>query len=155
MERTSLIMIRKNVHVTGVDFSPEMIKSAKKTALDCQINMDLLQMDVDDLSFESGTFDCIVSTLTMCGYPDPVKVLNNFNNWCRKDGTILLMEHGISSNFFLSSAQKVGDPLFRKFSGCHLDRDILRMVEESNLKIDFTKSYWLDIINLIWAKPSN
>ncbi|WP_010529212.1 class I SAM-dependent methyltransferase [Lentibacillus jeotgali] len=144
---------RENIHVTGVDFSPEMIKNARQTASDYQINAELLQMDVEDLAFESDSFDCIVSTLTMCGYPNPTGLLNQFNNWCRKKGTILLMEHGISSNSVLSYAQKVADPLFKKAAGCHCDRNIMKIVEDSSLQIDYKNSYWTDIISLIWASP--
>ncbi|HLR61040.1 MAG TPA: methyltransferase domain-containing protein [Lentibacillus sp.] len=146
---------RKNVHVTGVDFSPEMIKSARRNASDYQIDAELLQKDVADLAFEPGSFDCIVSTLTMCGYPNPTAVLDQFNHWCRKGGTILLMEHGISSNPVLSFAQKMADPLFKKAAGCHCDRDIMKIVEDSGLNIDYKNSYWSDIIRLIWARPMN
>ncbi|WP_164670830.1 class I SAM-dependent methyltransferase [Virgibacillus doumboii] len=144
---------RENVQVTGVDFSPEMIKSAKQTALACKLDIKLLQKDVEELQFEDDSFDCIVSTLTMCGYPNPVTVLNNFNNWCKKDGRVLLMEHGISSKVLLSRTQKMVDPLFIKFTGCHCDRNIIDMVEKSCLEIDRTQSHWSDIIQMIWARP--
>ncbi|GGJ88932.1 SAM-dependent methyltransferase [Lentibacillus kapialis] len=144
---------RENVHVTGVDFSPEMIKSAGQTATDYKMDAELIQQDVEDLTFESGSFDCIVSTLTMCGYPNPTGVLNQFNRWCREDGIILLMEHGISSNRVLSYTQKMVDPLFKKTAGCHCDRNIMKIVENSAPKVDYKNSYWTDIISLIWARP--
>lgn len=144
---------RENVHVTGVDFSPEMIKNAEQTASSCQLHVELVQKDVEELQFEEGSFDCIVSTLTMCGYPNPVKVLNNFNKWCKKDGRILLMEHGISSNPILSRTQEMIDPLFIKFPGCHCDRNMINLVERSKLQMDRTQSHWVDIIQLIWARP--
>ncbi|ALX49276.1 class I SAM-dependent methyltransferase [Lentibacillus amyloliquefaciens] len=145
---------KENVHVTAVDFSPEMIKSAKQTAADYQIDAEFLQKDAEELDFEANSFDCIVSTLTMCGYPHPTRILNQFNRWCRKDGTILLMEHGISSNSALSFAQRIADPLFKKAAGCHCDRNMMKIVEESDLKIDYKNSYWTGIISLIWASPS-
>lgn len=144
---------RENVCLTGVDFSPEMIKTARQTASVCQIDANLFQEDVETLQFESESFDCIVSTLTLCGYENPTQVLNNFNNWCKKDGTILLMEHGISSNMILSNTQRLVDPFFIKATGCHCDRNIINIVEESNLKIERTQSHWSGIIQLIWAKP--
>lgn len=142
------------VQVTGVDFSSEMIKSAKQAATNYQVNAEFLQSDVHDLHFEPNSFDCIVSTLTLCGYSKPIEVLNKFNQWCRKDGQILLMEHGLSSNLVLSLTQKVIDPIFTKFSGCHCNRNIMELVEKSNLEVDLIKNYWSDIICLIWARPN-
>ncbi|GAA0603907.1 class I SAM-dependent methyltransferase [Virgibacillus siamensis] len=144
---------REDVNLTGVDFSPEMIKTARKTASACQMNAELFQEDVEELRFNSDSFDCIVSTLTLCGYSHPTQVLNNLHNWCKKDGTVLLMEHGISSNFLLSNTQKLIDPLFVKAVGCHCDRNITNIVEQSHLKIERTQSHWSGIIQLIWAKP--
>lgn len=132
---------RENVHVTGIDFSSEMIKSAKEAASNYQINAEFLQADVDELHLEPNSFDCIVSTLSLCSYSKPTEILNNFNKWCRKDGTVLLMEHGLSSNVLLSFTQKMIDPLFRKISGCHCNRNILKMVEKSGLKVDHIETY--------------
>lgn len=143
----------EDVRLTGVDFSPDMLESAKQTASDCQINAELLQKDVEELQFEPDSFDCIVSTLTMCGYSNPTDILNRFNRWCRNNGRILLLEHGISSNALLSRVQKIADPLFQKTAGCHLDRDMLKIVEKSDLQIDYTARYWSDIVSLIWASP--
>lgn len=145
---------KENVQVTGVDFSLEMIKRAKQAASDFHIYAEFLQEDVDELRFESNSFDCIVSTLSLCSYPEPVVTLSNFSNWCRKDGTILLMEHGLSSNPLLSYTQRVIDPLFQKISGCHCNRNILKIIEESKLQVERIESYWSDIMYLIWAKPS-
>ncbi|QGH33869.1 methyltransferase domain-containing protein [Gracilibacillus salitolerans] len=144
---------RDNVEITGVDFSSEMIQSAKRAASHFQVNAEFIQEDIDELVLEDNSFDCIVSTLSLCSYPDPIVTLNKFNKWCRKDGIILLMEHGLSSNIFLSFGQKMIDPLHTKISGCHCNRNINMLIENSNLQVDHIERYWSDIIYLIWAKP--
>ncbi len=116
---------------------------------------ELIQKDIDELDFEPDSFDCIVSTLTICSYPDPVDTLKKFNNWCRNDGNVLLMEHGLSTNPLLSFTQKVIDPLHKKITGCHCNRNIHEMIVESNLQICHTESYWSGILTLIHAKPSS
>lgn len=145
---------RNSVEITGVDFSSEMIKSAKRAASNYQITAEFIQEDIDELILEENTFDCIVSTLSLCSYADPLKVLNKFNRWCRKDGSVLLMEHGLSSNPLLSLTQKMIDPLHTKISGCHCNRNINKILEESSLKIEHIERYWSEIVYLIWAKPS-
>lgn len=145
---------RDHVHVVGVDFSAKMIKAARQTASDYQIDAAFIESDVESLHFEPNSFDCIVSTLTLCGYPDPIKILNQFNSWCKRDGKVLLMEHGLSSNAFLSGTLKTINPLFKQVSGCHCNRNIQALLSESDLEIERIERYWQGIIHLIWAKPT-
>ncbi|MBB2478874.1 class I SAM-dependent methyltransferase [Bacillus sp. APMAM] len=145
---------RNNVEVTGVDFSLEMIRSAKKAASIFQVKAEFIQEDIDELILEDNSFDCIVSTLSLCSYPEPILTLNRFNSWCREDGIILLMEHGLSSNPILSATQKIIDPLYTKISGCHCNRNINKIMEKSNLQVDQIERYWSDIIYLVQARPT-
>lgn len=144
---------KENVHVTGVDFSKEMIQSAEKTARNLQIDADFLVKDVQDLQFKPNSFDCIVSTLTLCSYPNPIETLNKFNDWCRKGGKVLLLEHGLSNRTPLSVLQKMIDPLFVKIAGCHCNRNIMELLGLSSLQIKHSEKYMKDIIFLIWAEP--
>lgn len=145
---------RNHVEVTGVDFSSKMIESAKKAASIFQVKADFIQEDIDELIVEDNSFDCIVSTLSLCSYPDPIATLNKFNSWCRRDGIILLMEHGLSSNRLLSFTQKLIDPLYTKISGCHCNRNIDMIIEKSDLQVETIERYWSDILYLIQARPS-
>ncbi len=145
---------RENVHITGVDFSQQMIKSAERLASTIQIKANFIQNDIDQLRFEENAFDCIVSTLTLCSYPEPVATLKKFNEWCKPNGTILLMEHGLSTKRLLSTTQKIINPLFKKISGCNCNRDMLAIIEQSDLQIKHVERYWQDIMCLMWAKPS-
>ncbi|WP_026905830.1 class I SAM-dependent methyltransferase [Paucisalibacillus globulus] len=140
--------------ITGVDFSSEMIKSSVRAARRNQINAKFINQDITTLQIESDSYDTIVSTLTLCSYPEPIKTLNQFNNWCRKDGRVLLLEHGLSTNGFLSMTQRVVDPIYRKISGCHCNRNMLKLVEESQLIIDKVERFWSGIGIIIWARPS-
>lgn len=145
---------RENVSITGVDFSQQMIKSAKQLASTLQIKANFIQNDIDQLQFEENTFDCIVSTLTLCSYPEPVVTLNKFNKWCKPNGTILLMEHGLSTKRLLSTSQNIINPLFKNISGCHFNRDMIAIIKQSDLETDHVERYWQDIMCLVWAKPS-
>lgn len=144
---------KEKVHVTGVDFSAEMIKSAKKAASRYQIDTELIHADLDDLDFSPESFDCIVSTLTLCSYPDPVNTLNKFNSWCKNDGKILLLEHGLSHNPFWSLTLKAIDPIYSRIAGCHCNRNIQKIVENSKLEVEQMERHWGGILYLIWAKP--
>ncbi|GGE23526.1 methyltransferase type 11 [Marinithermofilum abyssi] len=142
------------VEVTAVDFSPEMIKRAKTAAQEYSLDVEFLRADVEELSFPPDSFDTVISTCSLCGYDDPVSVLNHMNRWCKKDGRILLMEHGISSNAALAAMQKMLDPVAYKVVGCHQKRDMMKMIEESGVIVDKAEHYMAGVVHLVWAQPS-
>lgn len=107
-----------------------------------------------ELSLPDESFDTIVSTLTLCGYDNPLEVLHKFRRWCRPDGRILMMEHGISSIRFIGYLQNAVNPLFRRVVGCHLNRDMIGLIQASGLRIERMEHYVWNAVHLIWAKPS-
>lgn len=144
----------KSVSVTAVDFSNEMLSRAKLAAIECSVRAEFMQSDIESLDFSDHSFDTIVSTLTLCGYDDPIAVLKKFNRWVKADGQILLMEHGVSSNRILGFMQKVVDPLFVKTIGCHQNRDMKQIFHQSGIEIMETERHLLGMVHLVWAKPS-
>lgn len=140
--------------VTAVDFSSEMLRRAKEASQEYGIRATFMESDMDHLSFPPDSFDTIVSTLSLCSYEDPLRVLNQFNRWCRRDGNILLMEHGLSSNFLLAFAQRVLDPIIFRVEGCHHNRDMMKIIESSDLVMTTAQHYWAGCIHLVWAHPN-
>ena len=142
-----------DIELTGVDFSPEMLKRAQAAAKAYPFKAAFILADVESIEFPENTFDTIVSSGTLCGYQNPLKVLNNFQKWCKPDGRILLLEHGISSNKPLGWLQKSLDPLAVKITGCHADRDISGIVRSSKLQLVREERYLKGNVYMIWAKP--
>jgi len=54
--------------------------------------------------------------------------------WCKPNGQILLMEHGISANLAVAAIQKALNPLLYRIYGCHHTRNIVGLIQESVLK---------------------
>jgi len=131
-----------------------MIEKAKEAAADADIKATFITSSVEDLNFETGSFDTIVSTLSLCAYNDPVHLLNLFNRWCKKNGLILLLEHGVSRYKLFHWLQNRFDNLQYRRIGCHANRDILHIVKDSGLKIKMYERKLFGIMYLIWAKPN-
>lgn len=144
---------KKNIELTGVDFSPEMLKKAQDAAKEYPFSSIFIREDVEAIDFAENSFDTIVSSGTLCAYRNPVQVLNNFQKWCRPDGQVLLLEHGISTNKPLALLQKTLDPLAVKMAGCHANRDISGLVRSSKLQLIKEERYLAGNVYLIWAKP--
>lgn len=144
-----------NVQVTAVDISPQMLEKAKGAAKEQGIYTEFMLSDIEALDFPENSFDTIVSTLSFCGYEHPIQMFNKLQRWCKPQGRILLMEHGISFNPVLAFFQKVIDPVHYKLIGCHQKREMLRLIQDSKLEIQKVESHWKGIFHLIWATPGD
>ncbi|GAB2571343.1 class I SAM-dependent methyltransferase [Gracilibacillus alcaliphilus] len=142
-----------NIELTGVDFSSEMLKTAQHAAKDYPFSTTLIQQDVETMEFAENSFDTIISSTSLCAYQQPVAVLNNFQKWCKPEGKILLLEHGISTSKFWAGVQKFVDPLSVKVVGCHQNRNISDIVKKSDLKLVREERYLAGFLYLIWAQP--
>ncbi|MFL1677424.1 class I SAM-dependent methyltransferase [Paenibacillus dendritiformis] len=83
----------KNIELTGIDFSHEMLKAAQNAAKNYPFKTTFIQEDVESVELSANSFDTIVSSGSLCAYQNPIHVLNNFQKWCRPEGNILLLEH--------------------------------------------------------------
>ncbi|MBM7599488.1 ubiquinone/menaquinone biosynthesis C-methylase UbiE [Virgibacillus halotolerans] len=142
----------RDIELTGLDFSHEMLKAAQNAAKDYPFKTTLIQEDVETVEFNENSFDTIVSSASLCAYQEPVTVLNSFQKWCKPEGKILMMEHGISTNKLLAGMQKSLDPLALKVVGCHQNRDISDIVKRSDLTLVREERYLAGYLYLIWAK---
>ncbi|VEF46614.1 methyltransferase type 11 protein [Bacillus freudenreichii] len=142
-----------SVKITAADFSNEMLAKAKKKASNFNMKVEFICTDIEEMEFEPHSFDTIVSTLSYCCYENPSEMLGKIQRWCRPGGKILLLEHGLSTNVFVSGAQRVLNPLLYKMIGCHQTRDILRLVNDSGLTVHRAESHWMSMFHQVWASP--
>lgn len=142
-----------NVQVTAVVFSGMMLEKAKKAAGRYKVEASFVQADIEGLSFPDGSFDTVVSTLSLCSYDEPHTVLSRMRRWCKPDGILLFIEHGISSKAVVSVIQKTLNPILYRTAGCHHTRDITSLIEQAGLEIVSIEKHWLDMFYIIRAKP--
>ncbi|MCL6444919.1 MAG: class I SAM-dependent methyltransferase [Alicyclobacillus sp.] len=145
---------KPDVQVTALDFSPMMIEKAKRASEEYDIPTEFHVGDIETVELPEKAFDTVVSTLSLCAYSDPLRVLQQMNQWCADDGRILLLEHGKSSLLPLTWLQNLLDPVQVRTIGCHINRDILGLVAHSPLIIEKHESHFFGVFHLIWARPS-
>jgi ubiquinone/menaquinone biosynthesis C-methylase UbiE len=142
------------VKVTATDMSGRLIEVARKSANEAGVKTNFIVSRMEDLKLPSGYYDTVVSTFSMCAYENPATVLNQFSQWCKKEGNILLMEHGLSSNKLVSWIQRKWAPFHLKKTGCHFDRNIEKILGESNLRVLKIEKKLAGIVQLIWARTT-
>jgi len=94
-------------------------------------------LDGQALPFADDTFDCAVSTWTMCTVPDVSAALAEVRRVLRPLGTLHFVEHGLAPDPSVVHWQRRLEPLQKRMlGGCHLTRQIVRLVEEAGLTIN-------------------
>jgi ubiquinone/menaquinone biosynthesis C-methylase UbiE len=143
----------KGVELVAVDFSPVLLDIARRNAVKNSFKAEFIQSDVETLDFPDNSFDTIVSTLSLCAYDDPVKLLGNFNRWCKPEGYILLFEHGLGTSRVLNWLLRKFDGWNYRKNGCHLNLDIVKTVEASGIVIEKVDNVMFGAHYLIWGRP--
>lgn len=78
-------------HVTGIDVTPAMISRARELAMGLS-NVTLDIGDVNQLPYEDGEFDVVVSRHAFHHFPDPRAVLGEMKRVCRPGGRVVVCD---------------------------------------------------------------
>eukprot|EP01097_Dermamoeba_algensis_P003754 TRINITY_DN2565_c0_g1_i1.p1 TRINITY_DN2565_c0_g1~~TRINITY_DN2565_c0_g1_i1.p1 ORF type:complete len:259 (-),score=69.04 TRINITY_DN2565_c0_g1_i1:196-972(-) len=131
----------KGVDLSVVDLSPMMLEKAKNKIKngEVKVNFEKVQFAVmpsEQLSFPDQTFDTVVDTFGLCSVNDPIKALKEMQRVCKKDGKILLLEHGRSEYSLLSDYLDRKAYSHKEKWGCWWNRDMKKIMKESSLQIN-------------------
>jgi len=140
--------------ITAVDLSPRMLEVARKNATEHGLHVNLAVMDAEQLEFPDGSFDTVVSTLSTCTFPNPLKALDEIKRVCRPNGLILLLEHGHSSVPWLANYQDRHEyQHYEDHAGCRWNQDPLDLVQSAGIKVLKSKRNILGMFHSIEATP--
>ena len=94
------------------------------------------------LPYDDATFDCAVSTFTLCTIPDPILALREVRRVLKPEGRLLFLEHGRSDDPAIARWQDRLNPLQKLFAcGCNLNRRIDQLVIRTGLRLDQLDRY--------------
>jgi ubiquinone/menaquinone biosynthesis C-methylase UbiE len=111
--------------ITALDPNPGMGRLAQKRVAESAITVDQRAIGGEALPFEEGTFDCVVSTWTLCSIPEAERALGEVYRVLRRGGRFLFLEHGLSDDPRVQSWQRRLGPIQRAIAdGCRLDLDV-------------------------------
>lgn len=81
-------------------------------------------LDGQRLAEDDESFDCVLSTFTLCTIPDQHAALAEVRRVLRPGGTFHFLEHGASPDDRVARWQRRLEPVQRRIAGgCHLTRD--------------------------------
>lgn len=141
-----------NVKVTGIDFSRGMLEKAKREKEKLSLkNVTLLEMDVENMSFQDESFDTVVSTFVFCTVPDPLKGLQEVYRVLKQGGKAVFLEHMKINSFFLNIPLYMMNVFTKTLIGTSMIRETQKNIEKVGFKIKDVQNVYSDIVRLIVA----
>jgi ubiquinone/menaquinone biosynthesis C-methylase UbiE len=115
--------------ITAVDPNPGMHRLAQKRFKTAGIEVDRRMIRGEQLPFDPSTFDCVVSTFTLCSIENVAQAIAEAYRVLKPGGKFLLLEHGLSREPYIQKWQRRLNWLEMHLAdGCHLDRDMKALI---------------------------
>jgi len=132
-------------HLTAVDPGEGMARIARRRIERSRIDVDLLVQTAEELPFEDGSFDGVVSTWTLCSIRDARRAVIEICRVLKPGGRFLFMEHGLSEEPGVQRWQSRLTPLQKRLAGgCRLDVDIEALVKSGAFRDVQVERFLLD-----------
>jgi len=131
-----------------------MLELARANAIKFGLNVNFAVMNAEKLEFADESFDTVVSTLSTCTFPNPVKALQEIKRVCRPDGLILLLEHGHSNLPWMARYQdRNEDQHYQDHAGCRWNQDPLDLFQSADLQVLKSKRSILGMFHSMEVRP--
>jgi ubiquinone/menaquinone biosynthesis C-methylase UbiE len=142
------------VHITGIDLSPEMLQIARRRAGDLGRPIDLRTGNAESLEFRDGSFDTVVCTLALCTIPDPRAAVAEMRRVLRHGGRLLLLEHVKSPRLLVRAIEYALEPFACRLQCDHLMREPLDYLRAAAFEIEeLERSRWGIVERVAARKP--
>jgi len=120
--------------IVAVDPNPGMATIAHRRMRELGMTVEHHRISAEALSFDTGSFDSVVCTLTLCSIPNVRAALAEVTRVLKPGG--LFFEHGRHAESSVAKWQDRLNPLWKViFDGCHINRDIAQLVSGAGLAL--------------------
>lgn len=128
--------------LVGVDPAAEMSAKASRRSQTAGMPVTLVQLSAEQLPIETGSFDCVVCTYTLCSIPDPGRALLEMRRVLRPGGRLLFAEHGLAPDAAVAKWQSRLEPTWSKLAGgCHLTRPVPQLLRDAGFVVNGDQGY--------------
>ena len=140
--------------ITGIDIADKMLPLARKRADGLGLAINLIEGDVQALSFPDNSFDTAVATFVFCSVPDPIFGLQELRRVVKPDGQIFLLEHVRIDRPVIGFIMDIMNPFFLHFIGANINRHTVENVGMAGLRIEKIEHLgFMQMVKMIIAHP--
>lgn len=130
--------------VVAVDPSRESAQLARERIAQARFPVEYVRLAGEDIAAPDQSFDCVVSTFTLCSIPDPIAALRQMRRVLKPGGKLLFAEHGLAPD---ASVQRWQHRLNRLqnalFGGCNLNRDTRALLTSAGFTVAAADQYYV------------
>jgi ubiquinone/menaquinone biosynthesis C-methylase UbiE len=132
-------------HLTAIDPGEGMARIAPRRIERSEIDVDLRIQTAEELPFQDGRFDRVVSTWTLCSVREARRAVTEVSRVLKTGGRFLYLEHGLSDEPGVQRWQRRLTPLQKRIAGgCRLDVDIETLVRSGGFRDVRVERFLLD-----------
>ncbi|MGH2555892.1 MAG: class I SAM-dependent methyltransferase [Actinomycetota bacterium] len=142
------------VHLTGLDLSPEMLAVAEARAKEIGRSIALMEGDAHDLPFANGTFGTVVCSYSLCSVTDVARAIAEMKRVLKPGGRLILVDHTRSTVWPIFWLQWLMEFIPSRTEGEYMTRRPALQVMAANLEIEARDRLRLGIVErLVALKP--
>ena len=106
--------------------------------------VEIVGLSAENLPFDAGSIDTIVSTFTLCTIPDAASALREMRRVLKPGGRLHFVEHGLADDPRVERWQQRLNGIQQVlFGGCNLNRPISRLIGLAGFEIERLENAYL------------
>jgi ubiquinone/menaquinone biosynthesis C-methylase UbiE len=142
----------KEVRLTGIDLSEQMLDIARDRARELGRTVELRQGDANALPFDDASFDTVVCTFGLCAIPDIDAALDEMTRVLRPGGKLILVDHVASSSRVARGVQRALEVVTIPIGGEHFLRRPLVKVRERAYTVEQAERFKIGLVERVVAR---
>jgi ubiquinone/menaquinone biosynthesis C-methylase UbiE len=130
--------------VVGVDPCEASWQLAQPRVQQADFDVEFLAASAEDIPLPEHAVDAVLMTFSLCTIPDPEAALAEARRVLKPGGQLVFCEHGRAPDPSVARWQERVNPVWRRlFGGCHLNRDIVSLIQGSGFKTQELEQMYL------------
>ncbi len=128
--------------ITTIDANAGMNDISERRIQESSIEVEHQVLNGESLPMPDQTYDCVVSTWTLCSIARVDRALSEIYRVLKIGGKFIFIEHGLSNEPNIQNWQNRLTP-FQKIiaDGCHLNRNIQQLVQNQFMNVEVETFY--------------